>query len=93
MTPEKRHADVVSRYPGGLTPEQFRQETLVSAGEDGVIDPPALADWFKQQSLLLRMDWDGLIKRSGPQKRYYDKTGPWLITDKGRELLSNISKD
>lgn len=87
MTPQERHEDVMRRYPFGLTFAQFQHETLASADADGILDPPALADWFKQQSMLLRMDWDGLIERTGPQARYYDKTGPWRITDKGRAAL------
>lgn len=30
MTPDERHADIVRRYPDGLTPQQFRDETLAS---------------------------------------------------------------
>lgn len=41
MTPEERHSDVVKRFPGGLTPVQFRMLTLESADEDGKVDPPS----------------------------------------------------
>jgi hypothetical protein len=79
-TPDERHADVVSRYPGGLTPEQFRHEALASADDDGKLDPPALADWFKAQSLLLGMWMEGLIGRRCKR----NESGPYYITDKGR---------
>jgi hypothetical protein len=76
MTPQERHEDVVRRYPGGLTPAQFRDETLASADEDGKLDPPALADWFKQQSLLMKMWMDGLIERRCRR----DEAGPWYLS-------------
>ena len=84
MTPDERHADVVRRYPGGLTPAQFRHEALVSADADGKLDPPAIADWFKQQSLLLGMWMEGLIERRCRR----DESGPWFITDKGRDAAT-----
>ena len=28
------------------------------------------------------------IERTGPETRYYNKTGPWRITDKGRATLA-----
>jgi hypothetical protein len=80
MTPDKRHEDVVRRYPGGLTPAQFRHEALASADEDGKLDPPAIADWFKGQGLLIGMWMDGLIERRCRR----DEAGPWFITPKGR---------
>lgn len=83
MTPDERHEDVVRRHPGGLTPIQFRHETLASVDEDGKLDPPALADWFKQQSLLMGMWFEGLIEKRG----HPDKAGPWFIADKGRIQL------
>ena len=89
MMPQERHEDVVRRYPGGLNGIQFRHETLASADENGILDPPALADWFKQQSMLLGMSWDGLIERTGPEKRAYEKSGPWRITEKGRAFLAD----
>ena len=82
MTPQERHEDVVRRYPGGLTPRQFRHETLASADDGGKLDPPALADWFKQKSLLIGMWMDGLIELRG--KGRDQPMGPWFITGKGR---------
>lgn len=84
MTPDERHADVVRRYPGGLTPAQFRHEALASADEDGKLDPPSIADWFRQQSLLIGMWMDGLIER----RCRPDESGPWFITDRGRITLA-----
>lgn len=82
MTPDERHADVVSRYPGGLNPAQFRHETLLSADGDGKLDPPALADWLKQKSLLIGMWMDGLIELRGRGRD--QPMWPWFITEKGR---------
>lgn len=82
MTPQERHEDVVQRYPGGLTPAQFRREVLASADDDGKLDPPALADWFKRQSLLIGMWMDGLIELRG--KGRDQPMWPWFITEKGR---------
>lgn len=84
---EARHAYVVSRYPGGLTPAQFRHETLASADDDGVLDPPSLADWFKAQSLLIGMWMEGLIERRCRR----DEAGPWFITDKGAAALRQLA--
>lgn len=79
MTPEQRHEDVVRRFPGGLSPRQFRALALESADEDGKLDPPSLADWFATQSLLLGMFFDGLIEKRCRR----DEAGPWFITEKG----------
>lgn len=87
MTPDQRHEDVVNRYPGGLTPAQFRHETLVSRDENGQLDPPALGDWWTQMSLLMGMYFEGLIERRGAG-RMYDRGGPWFITAKGAEHRS-----
>jgi hypothetical protein len=87
MTPQERHEDVVRRYPGGLTPAQFRHEALASVDADGKLDPPALADWFKAQSLLISMWMDGLIERRARR----DEPGPWFITHKGRGAMVQAS--
>jgi hypothetical protein len=86
MTPQERHEDVVRRYPGGLNPAQFRHETLASVDDDGKLDPPALADWFKQKSLLIGMWMDGLIELRG--KGRDQPMWPWFITAKGRAAAS-----
>lgn len=85
---ELRHADIVLRYPGGLTPAQFRHETLASADEDGKLDPPSIADQFAQWSLLLGMWTDGLICRRCRR----DEAGPWFITENGR-AAAEIGRD
>ena len=88
MTPEERHADVVARYPGGLTPVQFRREALASADSDEVIDPPALSDWFAQNSLLIAMWMDGLIElRGGGREK---PMWPWYITAKGKAAQQTL---
>jgi hypothetical protein len=80
---DRRHEEVVARFPGGLTREQFQLVTLESADDDGRVYPHSVADWFAQQSLLMGMWMEGLIDhRDGPHKPFR-----WLITDKGREWL------
>lgn len=83
MTPQERHEDVVRRYPGGLSPAQFRHEALASADEDGKLAPPALADWWTRTSLLIGMYMEGLIEQRGPG-RAYERTGPYYLTEAGR---------
>lgn len=90
MTPDDRHEDVVRRYPGGLTPAQFRREVLASANADGELDPPATADWFAAQGLLMGMWMDGLIKLRRPGRN--QPMWPWFITEKGRALLPRSDK-
>lgn len=86
MTPKERHDDVVRRYPAGLTPAQFKHEALASADADGLIDPPAIADWFVQKSLLISMWMEGVIELHGSGR---DKPmGPWYITKKGIAIKS-----
>ena len=85
MNPDERHADVVSRYPGGLTVAQYRHEALVSADENDLLDPPSISDWFKQTSILLGMWMDGLIERRCRR----DEAGPWFITGKGRKSIES----
>jgi hypothetical protein len=83
MTQDERHADVVARFPGGLTPIQFRMLTLESADADGKLDPPSLADWFAAQSILMGLWMDGLIERRCRR----NESGPWFITEKGKAAL------
>lgn len=87
-TPEeldRMHDDVVRRYPGGLTPLQFRIVTLESADENGKVYPHSVADWFRRQSMLFAMSWkEGLIE----SKNRHDEPYDWRITDKGREWLA-----
>jgi len=78
MTPQQRHEDIVHRFPGGLTPAQFRMLTLESADEDGKLDPPSIADWWTQQSLLMGMYMEGLIEKRGTGPKWH-RGGPWFI--------------
>lgn len=88
MTPDERHADIVRRYPDGLTPQQFRDETLASADDDGKLHPPSAGDFFSRTSLLLGMWFDGLIER----RCRHDESGPWFITDRGRAAAAARGK-
>lgn len=89
MTDDERHAAVVERFPGGLTPTQFKQVTLESADEDGRVYPPSLADYWAAWSLLMGMAIEGLIhRRVGPKL-----PGPFYITDKGREMLATSTRE
>lgn len=87
MTPQERHEDVLRRYPRGMNPEQFRHETLVSADEDGKLDPPALADWWTQAGLLIGMYMEGLIEQRGPL-RAYERKGPYYLTEAGKRAAA-----
>lgn len=59
---------------------KFRELTLDSADEDGKVTPPSYGDWWEQQSILIGMYMEGLIEKRGPEKRMYDRGGPWYIT-------------
>ena len=74
MTRDERHDLVVREFPGGLNGVQFAALTLVSAGEDEIVDPPSLADWWKRQSMILGL-WmrDGLIEQYGPRDQILQK--------------------
>lgn len=91
---DKLHDDVVARYPGGMTPEQFRIATLESADDDdeGRVYPPSVScanQPLIQQSLLIGMWMDKLLDH------YDDKSGRpqmhqpmhYRITDAGRAWL------
>ena len=47
--------EIVARFPGGLTPEQYRRVVLESADEDGLLYLHSLANWWHRQSLLMGM--------------------------------------
>jgi hypothetical protein len=85
-TPDERHERVVAAFPGGLTPDQFDLLTLHSADADGRLDPPSIADWWTAISLQMRLYMRGWIERRGTG-RMYERTGPWFITEAGRERL------
>jgi len=84
MTRDERHDFVVREFPGGLNGIQFAALTLVSAGDDEIVDPPSLADWWKRQSLILGL-WvrEGLIERRCRR----DEAGPYYLTAKARAYL------
>lgn len=92
--PRLTHEEIVAKYPGGLNGLQFRDLTLASADADGRVDPPSLADWFAAQSMLMRMEWDGLLERrvlveGKPGRRCTVKdAGAYCITDKGRSAMA-----
>ena len=56
----------------------------MGAGEDEIVDPPSLADWWKRQSMILVL-WmrDGLIERRCRR----DESGPYYLTAKARAYL------
>ena len=88
MTRDERHDFVVREFPVGLSGEQFAALTLVSAGEDGIVDPPSLSDWFKRESLILSL-WmrEGLIERRCKR----DEAGPYYLTKKARDYLKSLN--
>lgn len=88
MTVDERHEDVVRRYPAGLTVEQFRHETLMSADADGKLDPPSITDGLTREGLLICMSIAGLIKNHKHPVRY---PGDWRITDKGRAAIQKAT--
>lgn len=90
MTPDERHEDVLRRYPAGLTVEQFRHETLMSADADGKLDPPSITDGLTREGLLICMSIDGLIKN---YKNPVMHPGDWRITDEGRAAIQKATKE
>jgi hypothetical protein len=85
---EKMHAEVVAKYPNGLTPKQFRYLTLSRTDEDGCVEVPSIQDWWAAQSMIMGMCIEGLITR----KCRRDEKGPYYITDKGREALRSLDE-
>ena len=79
MTRDERHDWVVREFPGGLNGVQFAALTVVSADDDGIVDPPSLADWFKRESMILGL-WmrESLIERRCRR----DEAGPYYLTPK-----------
>jgi hypothetical protein len=71
----------------GITSVQFAALTLLSAGEDGVVDPPSVGDFFQRQSLIFSL-WivEGLIER----KCKRDEAGPYYLTKRSIELLGRL---
>ena len=87
MSSDERHEFVVREFPDGLTSVQFAALTLLSAGEDGVVDPPSVGDFFQRQSLIFSL-WivEGLIER----KCKRDEAGPYYLTKRSIELLGKL---
>lgn len=72
-----------------ITFAQFRQLALESADpETGRVVFPQLRDWHAEAGWVLTMYWHGLIERTGPEPRQWQKTGPWVITETGRRVLA-----
>lgn len=87
MSSDERHEFVVREFPDGLTSVQFAALTLLSAGDDGVVDPPSVGDFFQRQSLIFSL-WivEGLIER----KCKRDEAGPYYLTKRSIELLGKL---
>ena len=83
------HDETVARFPGGLTPEQYRHVVLESADEDGRVYPHTISNWWHQQSLLMGMFMKGLIKTNNR----YNEPMKWSITEAGRTALAERSAD
>lgn len=93
------HEAIVARYPGGLTPQQYRQVILESADEDddGRVYPHSISvqgDPLYQVSFLMRMWFDGLLEHWDDGSGRPQKHQPMnhKITDKGREWLRANSR-
>ena len=85
---DHRHADVVSRFPNGLSWDQFVYCTLESARDDtDLIEPPSMADtFFDHHSRMMRLFLDGLVcSREG-----HNAPLRWRITAKGRAHLAEL---
>lgn len=82
---DQMHEAIVAKYPGGINFEQYNRVVLESADEDGKVYPHSLANWFTQQSALMKMMFDGLITHRGR----HDEPFNWHITDKGRDAVTN----
>lgn len=93
---DRMHDVVVARYPGGLTPQQFRLVTLESADaeDDGRVYPPSIqgvkGNPLIQHSLLIGMWFDGLLKHwdDGSGRPQMHQPSRFAITDKGRAWLA-----
>lgn len=91
------HDAVVKRFPGGLSPQQFRLVTLESAddNDDGLVYPPWIAgapgNPMIRQSMLIRMLMDDLLARwnDGSGRPIMHQPSRYKITEKGREWLRN----
>lgn len=85
---DRRHEEVMRRFPGGLSWEQFVYCTLESARDEGdLIEFPSLTiNQLDSHSLALRMFMDGLIVSRGG----YHSPLRWRITRKGRDRFAEL---
>lgn len=80
---DRRHDEVVARYPGGLTTAQFRLVALESVRDDGIVHFPNV-EFIKGMSIIIGMHLADLVHRPGG----HHAKGPYFITEKGREYLA-----
>jgi hypothetical protein len=71
-----------------MTKDEYERLVLKTADDDGKLDPPAVSNWWVGTSILIGMYMRGLVERRGPEKRMYERTGPWYITERGRAAAS-----
>jgi hypothetical protein len=82
---DRRHKDVIRRFPGGLSFEQFVYLTLESARDDtGIVEPPSVVG--PRVGCLMRMFFDRLIDSIGRR----DEPMCYRITAQGRARLAEI---
>ncbi len=93
---DQMHDDVVARFPGGLSVDQFRLVTLESANDEegGLVYPPSITspgNPLIHYSLLISMSFDGLLghwdDHSG--RPYLHQPARYCITAKGRSWLAD----
>jgi hypothetical protein len=84
MTSDERHAFVVRSFHGGLNGIQFAALTLLSADDDGIVDPPSVGDFFQRTSMILALSFKyGLIERRCKR----NEAGPYYLTVKARDSV------
>lgn len=71
-----------------MTKNDYELLILASADESGKLEPPQLDDYWAQSSILLFMWFRSEIERRGPECRPEDRSGPYYITQVGRERLA-----
>ena len=78
------HDAVVARFPGGISPADYRRVVLESADDAGRVYPHSLSNMFHQHSLIIGMFFEGLIRTDSPR----NAPAIWKITEAGRAALS-----
>jgi len=88
---DRRHEDVVRRFPGGLSWEQYVFCVLESArDDDDLVDPPSVVGTtFDHFSRMMRLFMDGLVDH----RDSYHKPIRWRITKKGRAVLVDMKQE